>query len=107
MPHVYLLDILILCIIAYPFVRRLIEKLTSPTENGARVALGIGGLAMLASRVGLILFYVAMQFYRPATSIGSDLEPYFQFRPVGLGINVGDDDCKPSAYWFPDGWRPD
>ena len=107
MPHIYLLNLIILCAIAFPLVRWAIKWLSAMTHARWQFVVGVTGIALLATRVALLVLAISIKMLNPTNSIGSPHEPYVDFRPVGFCLNDGHYDCKPSPYWFPEGWKHD
>ncbi len=105
MPHIYLFNLIVLCAIVFPVIRWALDRssLTSSTRRWFAVA----GLVLLVARASLLTLAISIGMLNPSVSIGTLHEPYIDFRPVGFCLHDGHYDCKPSPYWFPDGWQHD
>ena len=94
MPHVYVLNVAILALMAYPLVSAVVRRF-----NAARGALWIGAsLCAIVAAWRLFLFSLAV--WRPQTTITSG-ERYFELRPVAL-VSRPHSECRASEFWFPD-----
>jgi hypothetical protein len=107
MPHVYILNVIVLCLLMFPSVRWILNRFISPRLKWLRVVIGAVGCLLLLSHVALTVLGISTGYYRPEISLG--LEGYYRyadFRPVRFGfIKSSAADCTPSRFWFPDGWR--
>lgn len=101
MPHIYLLNLIVLCVIAFPVVR------WTMTRARWQFVAWVAGIVLLAARAALLALAISIKMLNPTTSIGGDYEPYMDFRPVGFCLNDGHYECKPSPFWFPEGWKHD
>lgn len=101
MPHVYLLNLVIIFTVIY-FCLRPLSKIINQT---ALYLMGAIGAILIV--VHLAFFIISMQagMNRPVLSIGNHYGAYFSFRPIGLVINKQGYECKPSRYWFPNDWK--
>ena len=107
MPHIYLLNLVVLCAIAFPVIRWTIRRLSTMAHARWPFVAGVTGIVLLATRVALVVLAISIKMLNPTLSIGNAWEPYADFRPVGFCLNDGHYDCKPSAHWFPNGWKHD
>lgn len=107
MPHVYILNVTVLCLLMFPAMRRVLNRLISSRLKRLRSIIGAAGCLLLLSHVALTLILVSTGYYRPDISLG--LEGYYRytdFRPIRFGlVESNAPACKPSRFWFPDGWR--
>ena len=106
-PHVYILNVIVLCLLMFPALRWVLHRVISYRLKWLQSIIGAVGCLLLLSHVALTVLLVSTGYYRPATSLG--LEGYYRytdFRPVRFGlIESNAPDCRPSRFWFPDGWR--
>lgn len=106
-PLAYVLNVIVLCFLMFPAVRRILNRVLSPRFDWLQSVIGAVGCLLLLSHTALTVFLVSTGFYRPAMSLS--LEGYYRyadFRPVRFGfIKSNAADCAPSPFWFPDGWR--
>lgn len=107
MPHIYLLNIIVLCALLFPVIRRALDRPAKNLYTRRRVVIGWLGLVLLAVRTLLLVLTISIGFLQPTSSIGDVHEPYTHFRPVGFCLNDGHYECKPSTFWFPEGWKHD
>ncbi len=107
MPQVYLLNIILLSAISFPCIRWAFARFSLAIQSRHLFLIGTVGLLLLLSRVMVIGFLLTAGLLRPTPSIGSGHEPYTDFRPVGFSLQDGHYQCKPSRFWFPDGWKHD
>jgi hypothetical protein len=108
MPHIYILNVFILCLLMYPVVRWILNRLISERLNWLRYVIGGVGCLLLISHVALTILALSIGYYRPAKSLGHEgYYDYSEFRPVRIGFyHSNASDCQPSRFWFPDGWHP-
>ena len=106
-PHVYILNIILLGLLLFPVIRWIFDRLVSRDSKWLRTAIAAAGVLLLATHVVLMLILVSVGFYRPATSLGlGDYYRYTDFRPVRFGFRRSNaPDCMPSTFWFPEGWQ--
>ena len=106
-PHVYILNIAVLCLISIPAMRWILNRVISLDSKLLRSVLGGVGCLLIASHVTLTALLVSGGFLRPARSLSH--EGYYQhseLRPVRIGLyRSSAADCEPSPFWFPDGWQ--
>jgi hypothetical protein len=109
MPHAYTLNVIVLCLLTFPAIRWVLNRVISPRLEWLRSVIGAVGCLLLLSHVALTVLLVSTGYYRPATSLGLEGHyRYTDFRPVRFGfIRSNAADCTPSRFWFPDGWRHD
>ena len=107
-PHVWLLDVLLIAALLLPLARRLARTAgdAGGPPSAPLVAGGIG-LVLCAAAAAFIAAGFAQRTYRPVWSLGgADYGNDASYRPVGIawgGATTAD--CKPSTFWFPDGWH--
>lgn len=100
MPHVYVVDMIVLCAAAFVAFRWLLSKWSSK------------GCGFVACSLGLVLSLIATSFIvfdayagvlRPVQSIVPlGTGRYSEFRPVSVGEPLVE--CRASRFWFPQGW---
>lgn len=107
LPHVYILNIIILSLLLFPAVRWIINRLVSPDSKWLRTGISVVGILLLAVHVAIMLLLISVGFFQPTTSMGHDgYYSYTDFRPVRFGFRRSTaPDCIPSKFWFPDGWQ--
>jgi hypothetical protein len=105
MPHVYILNLVIIGLVIFPVVRWLMSNRPGWLRN----LLGAVGCVMVLAHVALTVILISVGFYRPVMSLALDgYYRYSDFRPVRvswLGSNARE--CTPSPFWFPEGWKHD
>lgn len=98
MPHVYILNILILAMMTFPAVSAIVSRLRS-----VRIALWLGA-ALCAVVATWRIFLLSLPVWVPERTIAI-AERYSEFRPVGVAT-APHSQCRPSAFWFPERkWR--
>lgn len=107
MPHVYLVNLIVLCVLAFPVIRWMFRRSALAGHTRRRSVAGVAGAILIAARVSLLALAISIGMLDPMVSIGDDHEPYVVFRPVGFCLHDGHYDCKPSPSWFPNGWKHD
>lgn len=107
MPHVYILNVAVLCLLMFPAIRWVLNRVISHRLKWLRTVVGAAGCLLVLSHVALMGLLVSNGYYHPATSLRLDgYYRYSEFRPVRFGrIKSNAPGCKPSRFWFPDGWR--
>lgn len=105
MPHIYLLNLVVLCATVFPAIRWTLGRFATATATRWRLVAGVAGLVLIAARISLLVLAISIKMLNPTFSIGDDYEPYSELRPVGFSLHDGHYECKPSPYWFPDGWK--
>ena len=107
MPSIFVLNIIILFAIAFPFVSWAVKRVASTDQSRRRGMLRFAGLTLLLSVGAWNILLVQSGFYKvPVSTIASGYETYSEFRPVRFTFKRLHYDCTPSGYWFKDGWRP-
>ena len=106
-PHVYILNIVLLCLVFFPVVRWILDRVVSSESNWLRTGVGTVGGLLLMSHVAITIFLVSVGYFRPTTSLSlGDYYHYSDFRPVRFGLTRSNaPDCIPSTFWFPEGWQ--
>ncbi|MEX1132442.1 MAG: hypothetical protein WEC15_04385 [Flavobacteriales bacterium] len=107
MPHAYFMNLVVLCALAFPVVRWMFRRSALAVSTRPRLVIGVVGSVLIAARAGLLALSISIGWLQPTASIGDHYEPYTDFRPVGFCPHDGHYECKPSPYWFPDGWVHD
>jgi hypothetical protein len=107
MPSVYILNLLLLVAIAFPFVYWAVKKFASPDQKIRRRIVGLAGLVLLLI-IGAwnILLLRSGSYLISVSTIASGYETYREFRPVRFTFKDLHYDCTPSKFWFKHGWRP-
>jgi hypothetical protein len=107
MPHVYILNVIVLCLLMWPAIRWVLNRVVSYRLKWLRSIIGAVGCLLLLSHVALTVLLVSTGYYRPVRSLGlGGYYRYTDFRPVRFGlIESNAPGCTPSHFWFPDGWR--
>ena len=104
MPHVLAFNILLIGAALYPLVRLLTRAVVARPAL-RRLALGV--LVFLGVGV-LMVRGLSLSLGHPVLSIGDgSYLVYSKLRPVGFtssDVVYGKRACKPSQYWFPEGW---
>lgn len=108
MPSIWIVNVLILSALAFPFVSWVVKQVASPNQGRRRSMLSFAGLVLLLSICAYTTLLVQSGLYKiPVSNIAHDgSETYSEFRPVRFTFNDLHYDCTPSTYWFKDGWRP-
>jgi hypothetical protein len=106
MPSIFIVNILILFAIAFPFVSWAIKKVASPEQRMRRSMLSFAGLVLLFGINSWTILLLRPGAYHPVSTIASGYETYGEYRPVRFTFKDLHYDCTPSNYWFKDGWRP-
>jgi hypothetical protein len=106
MPQVYVLNMVILCLLAYPLHRVFVNRVGASTESVLRLWVGGVGLTLCVVIVAVVIFLLGTKQVFPVLTFGdSPYSRYIEFRPVAIRIGAGNDECTRSPYWFPQGWR--
>lgn len=102
MPHVFVLNVVLISLLLFPVVRTLNRAIRNRVVLH-RWVVGVAGVLI----VGLgFIRGVSFTLGHPVASIGDAWLPYRDLRPIGLAsadLVHSKDACKPSAFWFPDG----
>jgi len=108
MPHVYLLNVIILCLLIFPAIRWLSNRIASAGLGWLRNIIGaVGGLFLLCG-VAITVLAVSAGVLIPVISLKPYGGSYSDLRPVRFGISKSPIEyCTPSRFWFPDGWHPE
>jgi hypothetical protein len=94
MPHVYVLNLVILVLLALPVSRAVVMHARRP-----RLAFVVGialGCLGVAARVFLLL---GLEAWRPVMSTAQLDDDYWEYRPVGVASHRHYN-CTPSTFWF-------
>jgi hypothetical protein len=104
MPHVYAANLLLLAAPLYLLYRLLLgrrQKISTHIQ-------GVVGLASICVAVTLLSLSLYARFLIPVGSIADGgFMRYQELRPVSFGLKPWlSNDCTPSGFWFPRGWKP-
>ena len=107
MPHIYLLNVILIGLLLFPAVLWLLGRDVFRRSTLLRSLIGAIGCLLLLSHVALTIFLVSTGYYRPVKSVGlNGYYSYSDFRPVRIGLYSSNAvPCTPSHFWFPDGWQ--
>lgn len=106
-PHVYVLNIVILSLLLFPLVWWIWKRLFGERPTLTKKILASFGALLLIIHVALTSLMIWMGWYWPTTSLSSSYRSYSEFRPVRIGRMRGNAPvCEPSRFWFPNGWQP-
>lgn len=102
MPHIYILNVTILCLLMYPVIRRVLNRIVPPRLKWLRTAIGAFGCLLLLSHLALTGLLISTGYYRPVMSLElANYYRYTDFRPVGISlIKSNAPACTPSNFWF-------
>ena len=105
LPHIYVLDLIILFLLAFPFVRWLWNRAALGLPMWLKGSLAALGTSAIAVHVALTILMITMGWFQPAMSLEhSDYYRYSDLRPVRIGLYRSNaPDCTPSRFWFPNG----
>ena len=95
MPHVYLLNLFLLCLGMLPFVYAVLNVLVPFEKKRSRIFLSSLGLFLSCGMLALIFFMIRDDVLRPVFSIGGAYTRYKEYRPVGLSFKSKVSLCKP------------
>ena len=102
MPHVYLLNLAILCVLMFPIIYSVVNFVAPFEKKRRRIMGGMIGLALFFCVTALNFFMIRDDVLRPVFSIADSYTHYKQFRPMGFRFKSEISQCKPSLYWFPE-----
>jgi len=103
LPHVFFLNLLLISLLLFPLVRTLHRGIRHKATL-RRWVVRVAGVLIVS--LGLIRG-LSFTFGHPVASIESAWLTYRDLRPIGFSSSYwvhSKSDCKPSAFWFPDGW---
>jgi Na+/proline symporter len=104
-PHLYVLNLLILFGIALPIVSRTAEYLARRSPRRVYRAFAVWGVLLCALVTGRLALVLATGFWDPVASIEKPpYDSYGGLRPVGVSFDRHYD-CTPSKFWFPAKWH--
>jgi hypothetical protein len=106
MSSIFIVNILILSAVAFPFVSWAVRRVAPPDRVRRRNTLSYAGLVLLLGIGAWTILLAQTGFYRPVPTIASGYETYGEFRPIRFTFKDLHYDCTPSNYWFKDGWKP-
>ena len=106
-PHIYVLNIVILSLLLFPLVWWIYKRLFGQRPAWTKTVPAAFGALLLVSHVALMALMIWMGWFRPTTSLSREgYWSYSEFRPVRIGGYRGNAPvCTPSQYWFPNGWQ--
>ena len=106
-PHVYVLNFVILFLLFFPTVRFVWNRVFVWSPVWVRAAIVALGASAFAVHVALTVLMIGVGYYRPTTTLGQEgYYSYIDFRPVRIGFHRGNAPaCTPSPFWFPNGWQ--
>jgi hypothetical protein len=95
MPHVYLANIIILSTVLFVILRGCLSSFGGRGAVASRVALGLGGIALLV----MVAFQglIALTDYVPVTSIGGKPDSYLSYRPEFIALHGSNQACAKGA----------
>ena len=107
MPHIYVLNIVLLSLLFFPIVRWIWIRIFRDRSTWIQAVFGAMGALLLFADLALTLLMVSSGYFRPTTSLSLDgYYSYNEFRPVRIGLYRSNaPDCTPSHFWFPNGWQ--
>lgn len=101
MPLVYVINVLALSALAWPFTRLFLRLLGG--RPGIRTSFGLIGLTLALLVTASLAFSVCVKAYRPTASLRLfPYDTYFDLRPIRFTVNDLHYQCTPSPAWFPD-----
>lgn len=102
MPSVFIINILILFLIASPLVAWIVKKVASPEQVRRRRVMSVAGIVLVISIIAWNAFLVQSGFYKVAVVTIGDTPygTYTQFRPIRFSFKNLHYDCTPSEFWF-------
>jgi hypothetical protein len=108
-PHAYVLNIVLLCMLFFPVARWAVNRSVFQRRPWVAGAAAIIGLLLLAYHVTLTVGMVSLGWYRPTSTLGSPgYYSYTELRPVRFGFYRSNaPPCAKSPYWYPNGWKHD
>jgi hypothetical protein len=107
LPYVYILNVVLLCLLFFPIIRWVWDRVIAGRSPLLRSLIGAVGCILVIGHVALTVLAVSAGYYRPTTSLGLEgYNSYREFRPVRVGLyRSSAADCTPSPFWFPNGWQ--
>ena len=97
MPHVLLLNVLVLAALAYPLMRWSVRRLSRCGKLTSVIA-AVPGLLLLLLCLAFLWFEFGTGFLVSSISAGGD--SYWAYRPVGISLMGSQKACTPSEFWF-------
>jgi len=97
MPHIYVLDVIVLTLLTYPLTRMLGDRFVKSTTAHRVNAVVSCAVAVIA--LGIQVPF-ASTFFHPVATLGSSQTSYWSYRPVSITTDVLRYHCSPSSYWF-------
>lgn len=99
MPHLYLLDIALLCAIVYPLVRAVTRRAPDHARRFVSISMAVVGFLLCSGVTVSNVFRLRTEEWSPVESVARSYESYWDARPVGASFDRHYD-CKPSTFWF-------
>jgi hypothetical protein len=104
LPLVYILNVLLLLMLAWPITSLLLRKLPEK-RSSIRTGLGLVGIALAFLVTAGVVLLVSIGAWRPTSSLTrKGYYSYSDFRPIRFTVNNLHYYCTPSPAWFPNGW---
>ena len=101
MPHVYVLNILLLSGVAWVCIHAVARRVVPSAPRLVPSTMAVLGCLFSGAALALHVTTVVKQYWIPVTSVSNPPdESYFDMRPVGL-TSLRHYDCTPSRFWFP------
>jgi hypothetical protein len=103
LPHVYLLNVLLISLLLFPAIRWVWNRAFSGLPGWMRSSIAIAAALLLLSQLGLTILMVNIGALRPSTNflLAND-NRYSDLRPVRVGLHRSNAPvCTPSSFWFP------
>lgn len=97
-PHLYILNLGILCAATWPLFRRLSHRWSAVNDR----RIGMLGLSLCLLVGGWHIFYLSSNLGSPVASLEhAPYDSYRELRPVGVALIMERHyDCSPSSFWF-------
>jgi hypothetical protein len=105
--HVYVLNIVLLCLLFFPGVQWALNRVLIRNRPSISRGLAVVASLLLVVHAAITILMVSGGWYRPTWSLGAaGYYNYSEFRPVRFGFYRSNaPPCVRSPYWFPEGWR--
>jgi hypothetical protein len=98
MPHVLLLNILLLAALAYP-IARMVDRRLARAGRVTSAVTAIPGILLLLLSLATLWLDVAFGFHI-ANTFSAGYDRYWSYRPIGISLGGHRTDCTPSEFWF-------
>ncbi len=102
-PHLYILNLAVLCAATWPLFRRLSRRWPDLSDR-RMAAVGLGLFILVGGWHG---FCLSSNLWSPVLSLErAPYDSYCELRPVGVALIMGRHyDCSPSSFWFGPEWK--